>query len=217
MDIPHTKVLMTIQTYKTYRKIGRRLNTKIMKTCLEREVLLESATVLGIVEEGALTFESEAEMDVFMDFVLNEYRTENTTAIEHYQEKVGGKNEAEREILHALRASSTSLFKVVAISENEHTLLLHDLLTTQEDRELLDIRLSQTAVPGLLVFTRLVPLKEVTITSGMSFAFAGYLEKTLLREYKKLSKKMKAESDSLKRFVAFFQLNRICGFDVEYR
>ncbi|MBU4492672.1 MAG: hypothetical protein KKD69_09455 [Euryarchaeota archaeon] len=54
------------------------------------------------------------------------------------------------------------------------------------------------------------------MTSGVAFAFPGELEEYLLRRYKKLSKKVKSDSDSIKRFVSFFRLNKTDGIEVIY-
>jgi hypothetical protein len=49
-----------------------------------------------------------------------------------------------------------------------------------------------------------------------SFVFPGNLEIYLLRRYKKLSKKVKSDNDSIKRFVSFFELNKTDGMEVRY-
>ena len=80
----------------------------------------------------------------------------------------------------------------------------------------MDINFSKYAVPGVLVFFRLVPFNDFNITSGISFAFPGNLEKYILRKYKKLSKKIKTNSDSIKRFVSFFRMNKNDGIEVRF-
>jgi len=205
-----------IEKYKTYRKIGMELNHKIMDTCLDRDVFMKSARLLGIVRGDTLIFDSEGEMDVLMDFALNEYRVNNKNAIEIYREKIGWQNEIEKDILDALLSSYTSLFKIISVSEAENTLLLNDILNKKDNIKLIDIAFSKSAIPGLLLCTILVSFKDFNMTSGVSFAFPGDLEWYLLRRYKKLSNKVKSDSDSIKRFVSFFRLNKINGIEVRY-
>lgn len=205
-----------IRKYQTYRKIGRELNHKIMNTCLDRDVLMKSARLLGITQGDALIFDSEDQTSVLMDFALNEYHVNNKNSIEIYQEKVGVQNGTEKEILDALLSSYTSLFKIIYTSEAESSLLLSDILNQKDNIKLIDIAFSKTAIPGLLLFIRLVQFKDFNITSGISFVFPGELEKYLLRRYKKLSKKVKTNRDSIKRFVSFFKLNKIDGIEVRY-
>ena len=205
-----------IEKYETYRKIGMELNHKIIDTCLDRDVLMKSARLLGIVRGGTLIFDSEDETSVLMDFALNEYRVNNKKTIEIYREKIGWQNEIEKDILDALLSSYTSLFKVTSISEAENTLLLNDILNKKDNIKLIDIAFSKTAILGLLLFIRLIPFKDFNMTSGVSFVFPGDLEEYLLRRYKKLSKKVKSDSDSIKRFISFFRLNKIDGIEVRY-
>jgi len=205
-----------VEKYKTYRKTAKELNHKIMDSCLEHDVLMESARLLGIVREDTLIFDSEDETSVLMDFALNEYKVNNKNTIEIYREKIGWQNEIEKEISDALLSSYTSLFKVASITEAENTILLNDILNKKDDIKLIDIAFSESAVPGLLLFIRLVPFKDFNMTSGVSFVFHGELENYLLRKYKKLSKKVKSDSDSIKRFIAFFRLNKTDGIEVRY-
>jgi len=211
------EIIMTlIKKYEKYRKIGKELNQKIMHSCLDREVLMNSAMLLGAVHEGTLVFDSENETSVLMDFALNDYKVNNKNTIEIYREKIGWQNKIEKDILDALLSSYTSLFKVISVSEIEKTILLNDILNKNGNIKLIDIGFSETAIPGLLLFIRLVPFKYFNMTSGISFVFRGDLEKYLLRRYKKLSKMVKSDSDSIKRFISFFRFNKIDGMEVIY-
>jgi hypothetical protein len=89
-------------------------------------------------------------------------------------------------------------------------------LNKKDNIKLIDIAFSKTAIIGLLLFIRLVPFKDFNMTSGVSFVFPEDLKENLLRRYKKLSKKVESDSDSIKRFVSFFRLNKIGGMEVRY-
>lgn len=205
-----------VEKYKTYRKISRELFHRIMDSCLDRDILMRSARLLGIARGDIFVFDSKDETIVLMDFALNEYRMNNKNIIEIYREKIGWQNEIEKEILDALLSSYTSLFKLVSISEAENTLLLNDILNRKDNIKLIDIGLSKTAIPGLLLFIRFVPFKDFNMTSGICFAFSGDIEKYLLRSYKKLGKKVRSDSDSIKRFVSFYKLSKTNGIEVRY-
>lgn len=205
-----------IDKYKTYRKIGKKLNHKIMDSYLDRSILMKSARLLGIVHGDTLMFDSENETIVLTDFALNEYKVNNKNTIEIYRERIGWQNEIEKDTLDALLSSYTSLFKVASISKLENTLVLRDILNKRDNIKLIDIALSKSAISGLLLFIRLVPFKNFNITSGISFVFSGDLEEYLLRKYKKLDKKIKSDSNSIKRFVSFFKLNKTDGMEVVY-
>lgn len=80
-----------IEKYITYREIGRELNNKIMDTCLDQDMLKNSARLLGIARGNILMFDSEDDTSVLMDFALNEYRVNNKNAIEIYRERYIGR------------------------------------------------------------------------------------------------------------------------------
>lgn len=206
-----------IETYKTYRRSSIRLTQKIMDTCLKRDVVMKSAKLLGIVRGGTLIFESEDDTGVLMEFALYDYKVNNKNTIAIYRDTVGWENEIEKEILDVRLKAYSSLFKVISISKKEKTLLLHDILDKKDNITLIDISLSESAIPGMLLFTRLVPCKEFTMSSGISFAFPGRLEKTLLKRYKVLSRRVKSHDRAVKRFVSFFKLNKTKGIEVQYK
>ncbi len=199
-----------VEKYKRIREVGMPLNHKMIKSCLSKEIIFNSAKLLGIVQRDVLIFENEEETSVLMDFALHEYKVNNKNAVQVYREKIGGQNETENEILASLLSSYTSLFKVFGISEN--TLLLRDILK-KEDKliKLIEISFSKTATPGMLLFIRAVPFNDFYRTSGISFAFRSDMEKYIIRRYGKISKKIKTGSDSMKRYISFFQLNSECG------
>jgi hypothetical protein len=181
-----------------------------------REAIEDSARLLGVLQGGTLAFDSEDEMSVFADFILHEYSLNGRKAVEIYREEIGGEDEVEEEILASLSSAYTSLFKVVAIMGD--TAFLKDLLAEEEKFiELTDITFSKTATPGLLIFTRIVPFKDFNMTSGVSFLFWGHLLDLLIRKYRKMRRKIKTESTSMKRFISFFRLNRKYGEEIMYR
>ena len=207
---------VNIVQYETFRKIGKELNHKIMKTCLDSDVLMKAAHLLGVRRGDTLFFDREDETNILMDFALHEYRVNNKNTVEIYREQVGGTTEAEKEILDALVSSQTSLFKIDSLLAEENAILLNDCMKKGESLILTDFGLSQTAIPGLLLFLRAVRLKYFNVTSGISFAFPANLEDYLLRRYKKISKKIEPENESLKRFISFFELHKTNGLEVSY-
>lgn len=207
--------MVLMERYKKIREVGLILNHKIIESCLDHDTLYSSAKLLGILKGDLFVFDSEDEASVLMDFALHEYKLNGRSAVEIYREKVGGQNEVEKEILAALPSAYASLFEIGTVSGN--TIILKDLLK-EEDRfiTLLDIGFSLTCTPGMLIFIRVVPFKDFNMTSGISFLFRGSLKKYLIRRYRRISKKIESDSDSMKRFIAFFKLNSECGEEVRY-
>ena len=151
-----------------------------------------------------------------MDFALNDLKTDDKTVLQMYRDKTGGPKDIEKEILSALISSYTSLFRVDSISASDNILYLSDLLNNRTDIGLIDVGLSQSAIPGILLFIRLVPFKSIFMTSGISFIFRPDLGNTLLRQYKKFSKRVDVIKDPAERFLFFFKKNEVHGIDVRF-
>lgn len=206
---------MMVEKYQIYREACTKLVTsKTMFSGISREAMMKSAKLLGIAQGDTLVFDREEEINVLADFALHEYKVSNKNAVQIYREKVPC-NEIERDIRDAL-LSSTSLSKVISISTEESSLLLADLLNQGENIKLIDINLSKTAIPGLLLFTRILPFENFQMTSGLIFIFRGDYEEYLFKKYRKLSKRVATDSESLRRFVSFFWLSKTDGLEVRY-
>jgi len=212
------KVKKLIEKYKTYRKIGMKLNHKIMDKCLDRDTLKKSAKLLGIIRKGVFVFENEDETSVLMDFALNDYRFANKTVVERYREKYSWKNKVEKDILDALTNSYTSLFKITAIKPLENTLILKNLLNNKENNiKLIDIAFSKTLTEeNFLIFTRILKFKDFNMTSGVSFLFPPDKENYLIKQYNKKISDIKLNNKTLERFIIFYKLSKKHGLDVSY-
>lgn len=207
-----------VKKYKKYRQISRDLNDKIFETCLDRDILLKSARLIGIARGDILILDSEYETDILIDFALNDYKVKKqNTVVEIYRDKVGWENEVEKEILDAFISSYTSLFKITSISKAENSLLLNDVFNKKNNNiKIIDIASSKSAIPGILLFLRIIQFEDFNMASGISFAFTGDLEKYLLKKYKTLSRHVKSDDDSIKRFVSFYKLSKTDGIEVRY-
>jgi len=205
-----------IEKYEIYRKIGKNLNHKILDSCLKKDALLKAGAFLDMLHGDTFRFRDEDESSVLMDFAKHEIKMNDQSIIEIFRDKIGWENEIEKEIIDALLSSYTSLFRIVTTSEAEHKLVLIDLFNDKKKIVLTDVAFSLTATPGLLLFIRLLPFKDFNMTSGIAFVFQGNLEKYLLNRYKKLTRKIKSNCDSIKRFVAFYRLNKSNGIEISF-
>ena len=204
-----------VDRYSMYREANRKLNHKIMNACLERDAFMSAANLLGIAEGNAVFFDNMDETSVLMDFALNDYEADGENAIQTYRQNYGG-DELELDILDALLSSYTSLFKVTSISSAENLLFLDDIMNRRQNIGLIDIALGETATLGMLLFLRLLSFADFNVTSGASFAFPCDLEGYLLKKYKKLSKKVGSDSESIRKFVSFFWLSKTDGLEMKY-
>jgi hypothetical protein len=206
-----------IRTYRRYRKDGMTLNHKIMETTLDRAAIQYAGRALGMRSgDDVLVFDSEDDTSVMMDYALYEYLRKGKNAIERYREEVGGETQVERELLAAMEVSSTSLFRVEAVSRQTHTIYFSDLVAEDRTIHLVDINFSQHVLPGWLSFFRPITFESFSMTSGVAFVFQPGMEEELLRHWRRPARRVIGHTDSAKRYVTFFKLSKRVGREVRY-
>jgi len=205
-----------IKQYKQYRKAGMQLNSRIIEST-DGELLGKAAALLNMLKGNTIVLQEEYERDVLMDFLINERINEDKSVAETFFQSQRVKNDIERDILNALISSYTSLFKIESTHRDEKVIILKDILNERDEIKLTDIGFSETASPGMLLFTRIVPFENFNMTSGLSFPFPADREEYLLRRYRRIKRKYKAQDEATARFAAFFELNRTEGLPVKYQ
>jgi hypothetical protein len=208
-----------VKKYKQYRKAGTALHSQIMKSCLDEHVIPEATRLLGLRKGRIIVLDDEDDLASVMDFALHDYRWEGKSAVQRYRAEVGGKTAVEQELLAALEAATTSLFRIDSIRKADRMLFLTDLLAAEpgDPIPLIDVGFSETAVPRTLVFTRLVRLADFNMSAGASFVFPRDKEAYLLSQHKVLLRKVKSEDTAVQRYVAFFKLNQKVGLGLGYK
>ena len=203
--------------YQEYRQVGQQLNTNILQTYSDQELILNSAESLGIEHNGVdIQYDYQSDMAVHFEFMLYEYRRENQTAAEQYFEEERWDTNMERTILESTLEAETSLFEITTIDESADRLELTDLRTGGDEVSIVDINLSHTAEPGVLLFVRPVQYEEFTITSGVSFPFPAEKKANLLDECERREEHTDARSASLRRFITFYEQYRDHGIRMQY-
>ncbi|ELY62734.1 hypothetical protein C492_07520 [Natronococcus jeotgali DSM 18795] len=203
-----------LERYQRFREQGRELHSKIFDVYLDRDIIDETSQLLDLDRDGdALLYDTEEEQSVHMDFILHEYHQNGTTFVERYRDEEGGDSELERELLDAMVRAETSLFRVTEIDSSASQVVLEDVLGDETGIELTDRNFSRTAPPDILLFLRLVRLEDITMTSGLSFAFRPSTEEHLVSVYDQVLERTN-RPESMSRFIIFHKLNRKYGLDV---
>lgn len=203
--------------YETYREVGQQLNSKLLDAYSDQELILNSAESLGIDHDGThIFYDFESDMTVHYEFMLYEYRRDGLTAAEHYHNEGHWDTEIERTVLEATINADTSLFEIDAVDATDNRIVVADILNDGEEVSIVDINLSQTAKPGVLLFFRPVRYEEFTITSGVSLPFPGEHKDHLQTEYEDRVNSADSQSTSLQRFVTFYDLYRDYGIHMQY-
>jgi hypothetical protein len=156
-------------TYVRLRAVQRSLNT-ILFGMLSRKGIEESARALDFWEDGVIAFDDEADVQLLSDFAIYEYRAGGHNAVERYLARGDvGEGTDEHTVLEAMQKAR---FTLLAVEEALPEIGARALdLIYGEAVMLADLGLSETAVPGIVLATRLLAFPTFTMTSGAPLPF----------------------------------------------
>ena len=192
-----------LERYRRYRTVSTKLNHKILNAYMTTAIFDSATQTLGLGKNKSLILDSEDELAILMEYGLYEIHQEDSkNIIQRYYENNKGVNRIERELLEAMRKAVTGLFVIKHLLPQQCQLKLQGLDNPARTVVLTDINLSQSAVESYILF-RPIELAELTMTTGIAFAFEPEMEKTLLDHWKNCN-----ESE---RYEKIFRLSKEQG------
>ncbi len=208
---------MFLQQYQELRSVGIGLSKEVPTIYGTDKSLPETVRVLGIAQGKTIILDDEEELNFIMDFYLYEFLTNGLTMLERYRIDHPNLEPVEIAFLDAAKASYTSIFKVTNVNPKESSVTVIDLLNSSDQPLLIiNINLSKTIELDHLIFSRLLPNENFNMFAGMYAVFDKGSDRSLLKRYKVMKKRVKSDRDSVQRFVACFKLKRILGLATLY-
>ncbi|MBI3840331.1 MAG: hypothetical protein HY288_20610 [Planctomycetia bacterium] len=164
----------TFAHYQRLRPIRFRLNNELVRR-LSRDALNQGAKKIGILRGGTFVFENEDETSVLMDYCIYDVYRKGRNAVEQYLCDVPPDPDSDE--VACLRAMQQATYALVAVLRVESGVGCHVRnLFTEETRLLVDIGLSETAQPGMVIATRLLDFGDFVATGGAALPL-GILDK----------------------------------------
>jgi|GEM_PF-470030 len=198
--------------YIHFRKTGRALSTKIIKSDVIPFDPKVIAKRMGILEGKQLILEGEQEMDAMMDFGLQDIKVADKSHFQRYAELgLPDTTPDEYVVMDARNHSFMSLYQITNADSAACTVHVIDLLNKNAPLQFQEIGLSQTGKPGSLIFTRLLPFPNFLVTGGVSFIFNPIHKDRLIKGYNLLKFKANGKLRSDQTFLYFFRQNRLWG------
>lgn len=170
--------------YKKVRKTSIALFDKIMGySDPSKQDLYYAAKTIGLWNGEAMVFESEEDMSYILDFLLYEGNQKGVKMIDTFYDSDEVLSDFEEEILEGMMDAYASFFEIKDIDPVKGQMVLTDLLAKdKKEYVLMEINLSKTAHIGLIGFFRLIPVKEVFMSSGIGCFFHQGFKKKILSE-----------------------------------
>lgn len=168
----------SLTEYRALRPTRLELNTRLVKE-LSGKTIRKGGRKLGLLDHGVLYFETEEESNVLMDFCINDCREVGRNAVDRLLGRPGV-GDAERKLLESMQRARFSLFRIrravpgVGVETTD--------LLQEQDVFILDLNFSHSAVPGLTLATRIVPVGDDYMTTGAALPVEPELLTDILAE-----------------------------------
>jgi len=203
------------EKYISYRKRLVEIHMQILKEFVNGEDYLKAASILGILDKNnRVVIESTSEKDAIYDFNIYGSVRNGSNAFSEYIKKYPPSSKVDEELLIAMKKSDIGLYKIADHAQENGIIMLSDVMKESEPIKLIDIGMSENLNPNIFLVTRLIHLDEFSMTSGLTFAFAMDHKDYLLKNSRKMMKKVTGFDESVAKFIAFFMLNRSNGLPV---
>ena len=207
---------MKLSDYRAIRESGKELGSKIFKYAVDnnKNEMISTAKLLGLWNGKMFIFESENDSNALMDFLVFEKPTQNTPAFKRFHMSNPGLNDVQQEQINGMYHNFSSLFEVKSIDRMGNTLVLADLLdNNRKEYLLMDIGMSKTAPVGFVMFTRLIPIRDINMTSGVSFGFENKYKDKLLSAISLATFQKRRKLNSNEIYVLMHNKNRQFGME----
>ncbi|MEI7701624.1 MAG: SEC-C metal-binding domain-containing protein [Planctomycetia bacterium] len=150
--------------YQKLRATSMKLNNRLVNR-ISKETLYEGARKLGILHGNTIVFDTKDESAVLMDYCIYNVREKGYNGIEQYLiDCPPDPKSDEMNCLQAMQRANYSLFVVESVARG-FGVTVRDLLS-QEVRLVVDIGFGNSAIPGLVLASRLLPHDGFSITGG---------------------------------------------------
>jgi hypothetical protein len=152
--------------YRRYRETGKKLNS-VMLERLSQTAIDDGVRDLDLLRGGILVFDSEDEMTVLMDYCLYNVPHDGRNTVQNFlADNPPPAGSDELLVLEAMSKAWFSLFDVTAV-EPDVGMRVMDIFRETEHL-LIDMGLSRSAKPGIMLATRAIPFDDFIMTSGVA-------------------------------------------------
>ncbi len=184
---------MTTAEYIELREISGSLLKNIFKEWTSLRSHIERVgKKLGVYVDGMLVLDSEEEFAAVHEYLL--FEPAGIKAIRGFIHQLPDSAIFEREVLDSMLNSYLSIFEIVDTNPHAHICDLSDLLHPgKECIHIMDIGLSKTGVPGLILCSRLFPFRGIWYSSGLNYAFHPDVKSKLLSDLRRLRFKRRSK------------------------
>ena len=207
---------MKLSDYKVIREVGKELSGDIFKYAVEsnKQELISAAKLLGFWNGKMMAFDSDSDSETLMDAMVFEKIISNLPACKRFEMSHPKLNDLQLENMNGLLSNYSSLFEAKSIDPIGNTLVLEDLLDTKrKEYVLMDVGLSKTSKPGFIHYNRLIPIRDINMTSGVSFIFEETYKDKLISAISLAAFKKRRKLTSTEMYILMHEKKKQYGIE----
>lgn len=207
------------QQYLRYFERDNLITATIRDEILTDSHILKARKLLHMNSRGReLCLHGRMEINALLSLAMYEIKINEKTPLDLYQARLPSRDPLTLAILNARQNCNASLFEITRIKGI--CIYLSDLLSFPHvlQSPLVDIALSKTAQPNLVLFLDIMPLPNFFIRAGAAFAFSSLEVQELQHDFARYKGKINsndcANPGHVGRVAFFFQRNRKIGMPI---
>ena len=150
------------------------------------------------------------------DLLIFEKLKHNIPVFKRFHDSNPELNDMEQENMKGILNFHSSLYEITSIDSAGNTLVLLDLLDpNRKEFKLMDVGLSETTSVGLIIYTRLLPIQDIYMTSGVSFGFDKSYKEQLFSAISLSRFKKRRQLSTTELFLLMYKKNQQFGIKVK--
>ncbi|TDA70024.1 MAG: hypothetical protein D9V47_03150 [Clostridia bacterium] len=167
-NLPSPEDKTLIEEYRRLRERIRVINSQAIKEIMRNE-LEGAAKELGMLGKGnILVFESWEDQALLLDHALYDWRRHGRSIVQHFMRNNPPLEDLDRLIYRAMEEAFISLFQIEKVGSS--FIVLQDLIVRERKLRLVDLSMSASTRPGIIVYTRVLPFPRFVIGAGWGIA-----------------------------------------------
>ncbi len=201
------------QKYQSIRKIGMELNGSILAS-IPKNDFKKAARLMKVMKMNKISFKDEGEEYRFYDFIINDCLDSNgLTIVEKFKRKYKNSfNEVEKKLVDSMIEAKPSVYCIERIDRQSSYVWLQDLLEPDSKLvRIIDLGFCKSeGIIGQLLFTRIIGVDEIAMTSGATMMFDVQHKVQLINQAQDMFAKLK--DTQMQRVLVFNKLYKKFGY-----
>lgn len=201
------------EKYQNIRKIGMELNGRLLAG-IPKNDCNKAARLMKIMRMNKISFKDEGEEYRFYDFIINDcLDSDGLTVVEKFNKKLRNTlNDVETKLIDSMIDAKPTVYTIEKTDRQNSYVWLQDLLDPDSKLvRIIDLGFCKSeGIIGQLLFTRIIGVDEIAMTSGATMIFDAQHKVQLISQAQDMFAKLK--DTQMQRTLVFNKLYKKFGY-----